>query len=637
MIEILKGILGSILLIGATDMIGRLFWKREDGLSGRWLSWLVSFFTIITPLFYILNLLKLEINYYSVIGVLIIVWLGTGLVTKKKVFEFGKLKIKGIFFWFLAYLALHLVFYSIYFTIPEWDSYANIASVRDNLISGSIVSSYRPLFNASMTIFSAVTSVDPYVLFPIVLIIAQSSLLFSVYLFTKDNKDKFLRGLLLVSTLAVPVINMEIDVPRAQSVLLILMPIFIYFQNIYFSSKKDCSSMWIFFWISIVGLLYHELFAVLAFVALLSCTKSIIKYWINGENKDRLIIVLICFIALLLGWIAYDNIFTVSYAMGLVKKVINSLFNNFSWKWWFLNTDLSADNMSVAWIGWKSIAMYYGYYLSPIIVGWIVLLSILFTKIRKRTNIQTPLLLVVVIFFALSEIFPRMNIGILPERSWVFFDVVILLFTACYLKYFKLSKTANIFIVFLIIISIYGSFSVAVGKKSLTSSEEMKAAEWIKTNTPKESIFLTQQANNQIVRFFGERKLISPNKDFFLSENIIEQDEVNICESDAIASEIDFVKNSFSNFDIINGNIDNLSVIVNEARNKIKKFKSICYPSEVFSHSPMYVMYSSSKLEGIYSTREWWREVNYFGAKLDKFNIYTLEYDYGGVKIWRVR
>ncbi len=637
MIEILKGILGFLILIGATDMIGRLFWKREDGLSGRWLSWLVSFFTIITPLFYILNLLKLDINYYSVIGVLTFVWLGLGLLTKKKIFEFGKLKIKGIFFWFLAYLALHLVFYSIYFTIPEWDSYSNIVSVRENLISGSIVSSYRPLFNASLTIFSVVSSVDPYVLFPIVLIIAQSSLLFSVYLFTKDNKDKFLRGLLLASTLAVPVINMEIDIPRAQSILLILMPILFYFLNTYFSTKKNLRDLIVIFWISIVGLLYHELFAILVLIVLFSVAKIIIKYLINGDKKDKLIIFLICLVALLLGWIAYSNIFSVSYAIGLVNKVISNLINNFSWKWWFLSTDLSADNMFVAWIGWKSIAMYYGYYLSPIIVGWILILSISFTKIRKLTKIQTSLLFAGIIFFSLSEILPRMNIGILPERSWVFFDVIILLFTAYFLKKIKLSEITNIFIVFLIIISIYGSFVVAVGKKSLTSPEEMEAAEWIKTNTPKESIFISQQANNQIIWFFGERKLISPNKDFFLSENIIEQNEVNICESDIVASEINKVKSLLSDFDIIYGNVESLSVYVNDARAKIKRFKSICYPSLIFFHSPTYVMYSSNKFEGIYSTREWWRDVNYFGAKLDKFNIYPLEYDYGGVKIWRLR
>ncbi|MFZ3069220.1 MAG: hypothetical protein WA052_02775 [Microgenomates group bacterium] len=618
-------------------MIGRLFWKREDGLPGRWLSWLVSFFTIITPIFYILNLLKLEINYYSAIGILITIWLGTGLISKKKLLEFGKQKIKAIFFWLLAYLALHLIFYSIYFTIPEWDSYGNISSVRDNLVSGFIVSSYRPLFSASMTIFSLVSSVDPYILFPIVLIVAQSSLLFSVYLFTKDNKDKFLRGLILVSTLAVPVINMEIDIPRAQSVLMVFIPIFFYYLKVYFSEKKDFRYLIVVFWISIVGLMYHELFAVLVLVAFCSAAKIIIKLWINGGKKDKIIITLICFVTFLLGWIAYDHLFTISYAFGLANNVINNLIHNFSWKWWFLSTDLSADNMSVAWIGWKSIAMYYGYYLSPIIFGWIILHIFSIFIHRKLSKIHIWLLFTGILYFALTEILPRMNIGILPERSWIFFDIIVLLFTASFLKNIKHSYLIKAFIVFLIIVSMYGSFVVAMGKKSLTSSEEMKAAVWIKNNTPKESIFLSQQANNQIVRFFGERNMLSPNKEFFLSEKLIEQSEVNICESDIISTEINKTKNLLLNFDILNGNTNNLAVFVNETREKIKKFKTICYPVVTFSHSPLYVMYSSVKLEGLYSTREWWREVNYYGAKLDKFDIYPLVYDYGGVKIWRLR
>lgn len=637
MIDIIKGILGSLLLIGATDMIGRLFWKREDGLSGRWLSWLVSFFTIITPIFYILNLLKLQINYYSVVSILILIWFGAGIIFRKKVFEFEKIKIKGILFWFLAYLALHLIFYSIYFTIPEWDSYSNISSVRENLVSGSIVSSYRPLFNASMTIISGVLMVDPYILFPIVLIIAQSSLLFSVYLFTKDNKDKFLRGLILASALAVPVINMEIDIPRSQSVLIVLMPIFFYFLNLYFSTKKDKFNVLIIFWISIIGLFYHELFVVLLFVAIFSVAKMIIRLWINGVKKDKIIITLICLITLLLGWITYDHLFTISYAVGLANKVISNLTHNFSWKWWFLGTDISADNMEVSWVGWKSVAMYYSYYLSPIIFGWILLLTISFFRYRKLSNIHIWLLFTGIIYFALSEILPRINIGILPERSWIFFDIIILLFTASFLKNIKHSYLIKTLIVFLIIVSICGSFAVAIGKKSLTSSEEMKAAVWIKNNTPKESIFLSQQANNQIVRFFGERNMLSPNKDFFLSEKLIEQSEVNVCESDIIETEINKTKNLLLNFDILNGNTNNLAVFVNETREKIKKFKSMCYPAVTFSHSPLYVMYSSVKLEGLYSTREWWREVNYYGAKLDKFNIYPPVYDYGGVKIWRLR
>lgn len=637
MIEILKGLLGSLLLIGATDMVGRFFWKREDGLSGRWLSWLVSFFTIITPLFYIINLLKLEINYYSVIGVLTFVWLGTSLVSKKKIFEFGKLKIKGIFFWFLAYLALHLVFYSIYFTIPEWDSYGSITSVRENLISGSIVSNYRPFFNASMTIFSLASSIDPYILFPIVLIIAQSSLLFSVYLFTKENKDKLLRGLLLVSTMAVPVINMEIDIPRAQSILIVLMPIFIYYLNRLITSKMAIREVVLLIWISFVGISYHEFFFSLLFIICLFILIRVITLWATYDKKDKIIVFLLLVISLLSAIISFDNFFTFQVVVGNFQIIQNNILNNFHWKWWFLGADISADNMAVSWVGWRSVFNYYAYYYSPIIIGWTFLL---FHQIIKTRRINLSVFLLVVacgIFFTFAEILPRMSIGILPERSWLFFDVIILLFSASYLKNTKISKLVANVCFLLIIISIFGSFVVAVGKKSLTSPQEMKAAEWIKANTPKESLFISQQANDQIIRFFGERKIISPNKEFFLSDNIIEQNEVSICESDAVVSEINKVKSSLTNFDIVHGNTESLSVIVNNAREKIKKFKSICYPTVVFSHSPMYVMYSSNKFKGLYSTREWWRDVNYYGAKLDKFNIYPLEYDYGGVKIWRLR
>ena len=637
MVEILKGILGSFFLIGATDMIGRLFWKREDGLSGRWLSWLVSFFTIVTPLFYILNLLKLQINYYSVVSILILIWFGTGIIFRRKIFEFEKIKIKEILFWLLAYFAIHLIFYSIYFTIPEWDSYRNIASVRENIVSGSIVSNYRPFFDASMTIFSVVTSVDPYIIFPFILIIAQSSLLFSIYLISKDNKNKIFRSLLLASTIAVPVINMEIDMPRAQNILLVLMPVFFYFLNRFYLSKESVGDLVLILWISVIGISYHEFFLSLVLLVGIICIKRMISSWVVGDKKDKTIIVLLLVVAILTALLAFNYLFTLRAIIGNFQIIINNFLNKFEWKWWFIGKDISADNMSVAWVGWKSIAMYYAYYLSPIIAGWILLLIYSIIKNRKLDHLHYSLIVVGGIFFTFAEILPRMNIGILPERSWLFFDVTLLIFISSYAKKIRLSSYIKSILCVLIIISIAGSFFVAIGKKSLTSSKEMKAAIWIKDNTPKNSVFISQQANNQLIGFFGTRKIISPNEDYFLSDKIIEINEVNICESDLINLEIVHARDEISNFDIIYGNVKNLVETVNSSRKKINKFKSTCYPTDIFTNSPKYVLYSLNKLEGLYSTREWWQDVNYFGANLEKFNAYPLVYDQDGVKIWRLK
>ncbi|KKS10114.1 MAG: hypothetical protein UU64_C0009G0016 [candidate division WWE3 bacterium GW2011_GWF2_41_45] len=637
MVEILKGILGSFFLIGATDMIGRLFWKREDGLSGRWLSWLISFFTIVTPLFYVLNLLKLQINYYSVVSILILIWFGTGIIFRRKIFEFEKIKIKGILFWLLAYFAIHLIFYSIYFTIPEWDSYGNILTVRENILNASITSNYRPLFNASMTISSLASFIDPYALFPILLIIAQSSLLISIYLISRANKNKALNNLLMASTLAVPVINMEIDVPRPQSVLMILMPIFFYFLYKYIFSKKDILDFLLLLWIPIIGISYHEFFLSLLLVAIILLIKQLVEVWLRGDKKDKTIVLLIIIIAFLSAFLGYNYVFTLRVTLANLTIIFSNFVNNFKWSWWFLSNEYSADQMSVAWNGWRSVLTYYAYYLSPIIFGWLIFLIIKIFKNYKINAFHYYLIISGSIFFVFAEVLPRMNIGVLPERSWLFFDITVLLFTANYVKDKKISSPLRLLFIFLILISLFGSYIVADGKKSLTTSEEMKATEWIKGNTTKESIFISQQANNKLIEFFGGRKMISPNSDFFLSDKLIEQGDVSICESNKISSEIETAKNGLLNFDIVSGDVKSLVDLVVGTRTNIQKFKSSCYPRVIFTHTPMYILFSTNKLDGIYSTRKWWRDVNYYGANLEKFNSLPLVYDYGGVKIWKLK
>ena len=164
----------------------------------------------------------------------------------------------------------------------------------------------------------------------------------------------------------------------------------------------------------------------------------------------------------------------------------------------------------------------------------------------------------------------------------------------------------------------------------------MKAAIWIKENTQIESAFVSQRSNNKLIVFFGERKIISPNSEFFLSDKIIKQDEVVTCDEQKTI-EIDKARNNLMRFDIIYGNIGEFESIIKDSRSNIKNINKECYPKEIFTYSPMYILYSEAKLEGLYSTRKWWRDINYYGANLEKFNYFPLVYDAGGVKIWKLK
>ena len=60
-------------------------------------------------------------------------------------------------------------------------------------------------------------------------------------------------------------------------------------------------------------------------------------------------------------------------------------------------------------------------------------------------------------------------------------------------------------------------------------------------------------------------------------------------------------------------------------------------PDEMIANTPIYVLFSDEKLDGLYSTRKWWRDVNFYDANLDKFDTLPLVYDYDGVRIWKLK
>ena len=84
----------------------------------------------------------------------------------------------------------------------------------------------------------------------------------------------------------------------------------------------------------------------------------------------------------------------------------------------------------------------------------------------------------------------------------------------------KINTMTAVFWGALIMVGIGGSFYVAKNKGSLTSRNELKAAEWIRNNLPDDVIVATQESNDVMLEYFA-RKEWRPIKEFVPGDYVL--------------------------------------------------------------------------------------------------------------------
>ena len=270
-------------------------------------------------------------------------------------------------------------------------------------------------------------------------------------------------------------------------------------------------------------------------------------------------------------------------------------------------------------------------------------------KFNTKNTIDDKLIFLIVspfliFYFFLSELLPRMNFTLLPDRYWFMFDIALLILLVEIFKIIEKTSKVNynkylILFVFMIAISMGGSFYVAKEKKSLTTKSDFVASQWILNNTPKDAVFITQASNTPMIYYFARRKSLDVEINFFMEvelkinylEKIINNDETQInSENTRIREAVDSINSK-------NENYNNSILIIEEAvKNKDLLANKLQHLHD-YNNAPLYILYSDNKFSNIYDQRIWWKNVNYYGAKLEKFNYYPLVYSSDGVYIWKIK
>ena len=639
-------------------------------IQSRWEMYICSilvFFIIYVPIFYSAYIYlhtKIHLDNLYIFSFLTL-FISTLISIKRKrdIFDDNNIytqkidkREKQLVVFLFVYIAVHALNYYFYHFIPEWDGYGNILDIERILNSGSLINNYRPLYFTAVSVLSSVTNLNPYGLYQTVMICLQSSILIVLYLFMNEIKisNYWSRCIIFFSAISIPVLNMEIDMVRPQNSLIILLPI--YFYLFYQSIKTKKSYYWILAsLIALLGIGFHEFFALILFIQSIWIYFYLLKrYFIFTKNRQIKVIFVLTTITVYL--ILKDIVSGMSIYASIIyygKVALSNILNVSDWKLWFINNyDTDGPGLQMGWPGVAGLAKYYSYYLSPVLIT--TLLALLLTLFRRKNSqldskLERKLIFFttlpsLVFYFILSEILPRMNFTLLPDRYWFMFDIVLLIILVYLFKCIE-SESNKIFRKYLIIftlsiiISIFGSFYVAKEKKALTTVSDKIASEWIVANTPDNSLFITQASNTPMINYFSRRKILLVEDTYFLDDNLQKDYLKNksIAIQNQINEENTKIQNATEDINNKSENYDTSILIITQSVNNKKILFDKLQTLSNYDNAPLYILYSENKFSTIYNQRIWWKNVNFFGAKIEKFNYYPLVYNSDGIYIWKVK
>jgi len=621
---------------------------------------ITTFFFAYTPIVFIIHQIfhisLPQMNLTIVNSIIITLAIIKIILFSKKVlpsyFSFPK---SNFFIFILALLigiALHTIFFHFYVFIPETDGYSKMIEI-DKVISGENILMYRGLFTTSIAIMASGSLISVYNLFSTYLIFIQLFfIILSIYSILKYiHLSKILKLFLLLSPFAIPVLNMEIDVVRPQNTLILFL--FIYSALIFnLAKQKRTTLLWLLTTlIAICGTLYHELFFII-FIA--HCILLFTNYFLNSSRKIpallkwnswKFILTSITAVALLFILLTKAPFFQTFIHMPLY--IFNKISNISQWQLWFI--DSYGTDTEIGWHGLTGAIKYYAYYASPLILFLIIYLVSFFARHWKHLK-KKPLL--IASFFLLlfplvfAEILPRMNYFLYPERMWIFIDIILLLsfiMSAQSLLKFttkKLRMPLILLLYLLLMIGVVGSIYIATQKKAYTSKNEFTAAQWIKRNTPENSLFITQSGNGPMINYFAQRKILSLNHTLPLMEQVSNFQECQKLYLNILQNSL--ATNTFQNIDNYTPLLTQNCTTKNNLPNLVPQNKhhteQLITPINQLIIPLKYIVYSHDKFKGLYTQREWWLKGNYYGTDIDKLTKkYPLVYNKNNIYIWKVK
>ena len=380
--------------------------------------------------------------------------------------------------------------------------------------------SYRPFFSSLTFSITKLSGLSIFIFFKYILPFFYLATIFPACLIIKIFNRKEERLIFLLSIFASANLILYAQTPMPQAPFIWLCFYFIFFL-IYDSLQKDTFWFYLAGFISFAALFYHEASIIIFstwLIALLWKKKE--KIW---KNKGYFILITLLIISNLDLTGQYAK-----FSLKWIGRIIKLTFHP-NPNWLYPLSYKNVDGNQMGWGNAEGIIKFYGYYSGIFFFALIAIL--LWLLFKKRKNIKNSfasfiknenilaLIIIFSLFFCIAEVFPRFpGIAMLPDRSWIFvsiFSITILFF----LLKINQKKWIVYFLIFSILINIFGSLYINNQKKYLITEAEIKSAKWAKKNLPENKLFITSGSRN-LLKFYADSKIINVTPEIFYEEKL---------------------------------------------------------------------------------------------------------------------
>lgn len=364
----------------------------------------------------------------------------------------------------------------------------------------------RQIFGAFTALVGKFTAIDASFIYRNLYVAGFFLLSFPFYDYLRRNiNSRYLASLLYLSLLSPAVILTEVNIVRPQVAMLALtIPVVVLVVESI--KKKDIFASVVALLISVVTIKFHELGAVLILIAATAVIINTLRAKVIGKKVTRqqlfwLIATVLPYIWLfhLLGF--FNQVLTmINYAAHFLGQV--------SWRWWFIDSYTTVDGASLGWQGIN--ALFYYLYNGILLVPLLAYLCYRLNKNRLKVGLpMLPVAIYVSVFFIFAELLPRMGVFFLPNRAWVHLMIALIIWLGLVVEKLKGNQlTERILPVILSILIVFGySGSLYVAKNNINQvdKQELPVADFIRNNTPSNSIVLSSQGNLTLVDIYGQR------------------------------------------------------------------------------------------------------------------------------------
>lgn len=488
----------------------------------------------------------------------------------------------------VVFLVVMLVNFMLYRFIPEADSYSYLLKLEQaQSVPAILAAEPRILFLVLTSLFAKLLAVDPYWVLKVILPLFYFVVVGTVYLVAKPLiKQPSLRILAGLSPLLSPIVLQEALISRPQTILvLVLIPILYLLRKISAEEKNLRQLYWlgVVVAIGVLGLKIHALFLFLIMLGLIAVAIVVWPY-----AKKRPLYTLLTFE--LIALVTLPTLITgrISYGIEYWMRLVGNALREGQFDIWFIDSYRNIDGAQLSWPGWSAL-LYYGYNVG-LFVPAVLLLAAISGELRALRPIWQqywPIGLVLALFFVIAEILPRFQLAFLPDRAWLFIALSLAMLIPHLLTLvMRFIPPRMIGLLFAAgILSLIAGSGLTYAKQGWVSSQEYEAVTFIRQNTPAHAVFIGPSGLQVVMSYFAERILVTPDQEAFFG------DDPRLVEK-----------------------------FVEKDRNAV------------------YIIYSENRFDSLYTQREWWKTMNFYGANVDKFsNVYPIVYNRGGVTVWEVK